>query len=334
MTIDEILSQLRHIPRRCDFAPYEKALRAAVEQREAITPELIAALDRVSANPALYFGQDADSLHLFAIYLLAEFRETRALDAFIRFFSLSDDDAMHKLTGDMVTENGAALLASVCGGDSAPLLRLVHDESADEFVRGAAIDGLLVQSIWGQRSRPAVIADLRGLFASLPKPGDPLVWGMLVGAVEDFNALELLPEVRQAFAGDLVEESFIALADIDPEAGHEQGGYLRMSSEESFLAFCKRNPPIDTVAECASWLCFGGKDLAPYDFDDDWDDDDEDDWDILDDDDEDDVLEALGLTDTPYLDLPPAPYIAPPKVGRNDPCPCGSGKKYKKCCGK
>ena len=22
-----------------------------------------------------------------------------------------------------------------------------------------------------------------------------------------------------------------------------------------------------------------------------------------------------------------------PEVGRNDPCPCGSGKKYKKCCG-
>lgn len=22
------------------------------------------------------------------------------------------------------------------------------------------------------------------------------------------------------------------------------------------------------------------------------------------------------------------------KVGRNDPCPCGSGKKYKKCCGR
>ena len=22
------------------------------------------------------------------------------------------------------------------------------------------------------------------------------------------------------------------------------------------------------------------------------------------------------------------------KIGRNDPCPCGSGKKYKRCCGK
>ncbi|WP_396334004.1 SEC-C metal-binding domain-containing protein [Burkholderia anthina] len=28
-----------------------------------------------------------------------------------------------------------------------------------------------------------------------------------------------------------------------------------------------------------------------------------------------------------------APAKAEPKVGRNDPCPCGSGKKHKKCCG-
>jgi len=27
------------------------------------------------------------------------------------------------------------------------------------------------------------------------------------------------------------------------------------------------------------------------------------------------------------------PVKVAPKVGRNDPCPCGSGKKYKKCCG-
>jgi len=30
----------------------------------------------------------------------------------------------------------------------------------------------------------------------------------------------------------------------------------------------------------------------------------------------------------------PNPAIqVPSKIGRNDPCPCGSGKKYKKCCG-
>jgi SEC-C motif-containing protein len=29
----------------------------------------------------------------------------------------------------------------------------------------------------------------------------------------------------------------------------------------------------------------------------------------------------------------PAPVSKEQTVGRNDPCPCGSGKKYKKCCG-
>ena len=27
-------------------------------------------------------------------------------------------------------------------------------------------------------------------------------------------------------------------------------------------------------------------------------------------------------------------FVKEPTVGRNDPCPCGSGKKYKKCCGR
>lgn len=28
------------------------------------------------------------------------------------------------------------------------------------------------------------------------------------------------------------------------------------------------------------------------------------------------------------------PYVNSDRIGRNDPCPCGSGKKFKKCCGK
>jgi uncharacterized protein len=37
-----------------------------------------------------------------------------------------------------------------------------------------------------------------------------------------------------------------------------------------------------------------------------------------------------GMTSMFYSNA--QPYLAPPKVGRNEPCPCGSGKKYKKCC--
>jgi SWIM/SEC-C metal-binding protein len=40
------------------------------------------------------------------------------------------------------------------------------------------------------------------------------------------------------------------------------------------------------------------------------------------------------INDLEMLLNPPKTKIAEKKVGRNEPCPCGSGKKHKKCCGK
>ena len=40
-----------------------------------------------------------------------------------------------------------------------------------------------------------------------------------------------------------------------------------------------------------------------------------------------------GITRHPIDDTPPpTPITVPKAIKRNDPCPCGSGKKYKKCC--
>jgi preprotein translocase subunit SecA len=38
--------------------------------------------------------------------------------------------------------------------------------------------------------------------------------------------------------------------------------------------------------------------------------------------------------DAPIPDAPVERAKADKEPGRNDPCPCGSGKKYKKCCGR
>ncbi|BDC98870.1 SEC-C metal-binding domain-containing protein [Persicobacter psychrovividus] len=49
---------------------------------------------------------------------------------------------------------------------------------------------------------------------------------------------------------------------------------------------------------------------------------------------EEDLEEDDDLPVVEFLpDLSSQPRSAEDKVGRNDPCPCGSGKKYKKCCG-
>lgn len=49
-------------------------------------------------------------------------------------------------------------------------------------------------------------------------------------------------------------------------------------------------------------------------------------YDVSDDLYDDEVYQPIGYSE---------PYVREePKIGRNDPCPCGSGKKYKKCCGR
>ena len=42
---------------------------------------------------------------------------------------------------------------------------------------------------------------------------------------------------------------------------------------------------------------------------------------------------AENVGDIELLMNQPKPYRAGPPIGRNDPCPCGSGTKFKKCCG-
>ncbi len=44
------------------------------------------------------------------------------------------------------------------------------------------------------------------------------------------------------------------------------------------------------------------------------------------------VLRAMYRNYLRRIGRTPAPKVARAKVGRNDPCPCGSGKKHKKCC--
>ena len=43
--------------------------------------------------------------------------------------------------------------------------------------------------------------------------------------------------------------------------------------------------------------------------------------------------EPEDISDLERMLNPPKP-VSSKKVGRNDPCSCGSGKKFKKCCGK
>ena len=66
MTVPEILKELATYTGRFPM----EAMKAAIEQREAITPELLRAVDAVAENPEQYARREGHMLHVFALYLL------------------------------------------------------------------------------------------------------------------------------------------------------------------------------------------------------------------------------------------------------------------------
>jgi hypothetical protein len=294
MTIPEILKELEPYTGRFPM----EAMRAAIEQREAITPELLRIVEAVAAN-AEEFAKRPDYMgHLFAMFLLAQFREKRAYSAILKMFS-APGETSYDLAGDTVTESLSHILASVYDGNPAPLRQLVENSSADEFVRSSAIDTFLVLEHTGLMPRAEVVEYLRNLFHGKLEHEPSYAWDGLVSAVGTLPAPELLEEVRWAYAEGLADPGVAGLEDIEADLA-DPTAWRR--GQQSLIT--------DAIAEMEGWSSFQPEDSEPEP-----------------------VLE-------PEAPPPEASYVAPepfvrgPKIGRNDPCPCGSGKKYKKCCGK
>jgi hypothetical protein len=270
MTIPEILKELEPYTGRFP----KNAMRAAIEQREAITPELLRVLETVAEDPVKHAERTGYALHLFAIYLLAQFREKRAYPLFIKIFSAPGETAFD-LVGDTVTERLSRILGSVYDGNAAPLQGLIESEQVNEYVRDAALDAFLVLAQSGQMPRDEVVSYYRSLFGGKLSRSYSHAWDALAYGVAALPAPELLPEVRRAYQEELIDPGFAGLDEIERESRNQKPW-----RREKYTVIT------DAIAEMEWWAAFNKSGQGPV------------------------------------------------KIGRNAPCPCGSGKKYKKCCGK
>jgi hypothetical protein len=301
MTIPEILKALEPYTGRFPM----KAMRSAIEQREAIMPELLRVLESVAAAPVNWAERKDNMLPVFAIFLLAQFREKPAYPLLVKIVS-TPGEVPFDLFGDTITEGLSQILASIYDGNSALLYGLVESEQVNDFVRGAALDTFLALEHTGQMPRETALEYFRSLFKERLQRTPSYAWSSLVCAVADLPAPELLEEVRQVYAEGLVDETVADLKGI----------------EQDLIALKpwrrdRQHLITDAIAEMEWWSSFHPQDSRS---------------------------KRIPNLSTPLVLPPPAPpttnYIAPQpfvreqKIGRNDPCPCGSGKKYKKCCGK
>src|SRR5262245_57172860 len=137
MDVQEILPQLAT---NTGTFPRE-AVAQAIAQREAITPELLRVLAETQHNIEHLIESDSME-HIYAMYLLAQFREPRAYPLIVEFFSIPKNITLDT-TGNVTTEDLGRILASVSCGDIRLMTELVENEHANEYVRIAALRDLV-----------------------------------------------------------------------------------------------------------------------------------------------------------------------------------------------
>ena len=254
MDVQEILQQFAT---NTGTFPRE-AVAQAIAQREAITPELLRVL--VEAQHNIEHLIESDSMaHIYAMYLLAQFREPRAYPLIVEFFSIPGDIALDT-TGDVATEDLGRILASVSCGDIRLMTALVENEHANEYVRTAALRGLVTLVACGEQARDDIIAYVQRLFQGGLAREVSFVWYGVVSASQDLYPEELYDDIKHAYDEELIEPGFIGLDNIDETL---QRGKERVLDE---LHHNQRYSLItDTITGVEWWACFHpeGREVPP-----------------------------------------------------------------------
>ena len=219
MEIPEIIAELEYYKKELP----ETALQNAIEKQEEITPILLETLEKWK-NKQRQLRRDRDYfLHIYALFLLAQFKEPRAYPLIIEFFYISGDICMDTV-GDVVTEDLGRILASVSQGDIEPVKPLIENPQVNEYVRGAGIECLMILVAEGVISREVVVEYFQELFSEKLEREFSFIWTVLVINSAELYPLELQDSIREIFELDLVDEFFINQKDIalSLEKGQEE----------------------------------------------------------------------------------------------------------------
>ena len=267
---------------------------------------LIAELERISGDP----DEMAESMfHLHAMHLLAQRRETRALRPLLRIAALPEA-ALDEALGDHLTESFHRCVAAVCDDES--LIRdFIENRQYSEWARHMMVGALVSRVIAGDSPAEQPLEWLRARGdqtmlwiseqpATVNTRSDELLMDALAGAPADIGTPVHLPTIQRWWNAGVLDPQVASIGWYGRELERPLAERL-----DSFLSYKRPYVP-DAIGEMQTWHCFSDR----------------------------------------FHDLPARPPLAGEaapsnsalnratrKVGRNEPCPCGSGKKYKKCCG-
>ncbi|MEO1524705.1 MAG: DUF1186 domain-containing protein [Planctomycetota bacterium] len=294
--IDQLVNSIDEIPEaECDLARQHAA---------QVTPFLIKLIDDATRDARQGLVID-DNAHCYATYLLAEFEAAEAWPVVRDMLSLPGE-LVFDLFGDAVTEHFSQIIASLIGSQFDCVDELLANDDVNLFVRWSAIDALACKLRDGLITPEAYRDRLARYFQKALERHDEIA-GYILLRMRPVGVGAMLPEIEKAYTKGIIDPDIISLEELSESPADEK------PLGELFHQLCTRE---QLLSEFACFAFYADEEpafdaagsLPPLPLD----------W-I-------DETEEVGDNETTIrnLDL---------KVGRNEKCPCGSGKKYKKCCG-
>jgi hypothetical protein len=273
-----------------------KEVAACRAGRDEILPVFIDVLRRAADRHAL--TQEEDLALVYIVHLLGEFADPAAFAPLVAFLR-SDPDWVGEALGDSITETLNGILISTFDGDRGLLEDLIEDPSVDQFLRAAALEAWSWLVAAGRIDRGHAERFLAECASTrLPHDSD-FIWSIWLISVAYLGVAGLRKEVKQACEDRRVDPQDINWRDFERL-------WAEARASADILDLLARNgwrPFIDALAEFEAWYCFSDADRR-----------------------EQRRKEMAERT----ADTVRNPYR---RVGRNDPCPCGSAKQYKRCRG-
>ncbi len=275
------------------------ALHAATAQRAEMLPVFHREIDS-------YLALDSTGLAnatplFFVFHLLGEWREKSAYRPLARMLRCVDHE-VEAILGDAITSTTHRVMAAVFDGDPQPLYDIILDRNAEQFVRSRMCEVLAMLVLRGELDRDVVGRFLRDAFLELQPQAECYVWQGWQSAIAMLDLTELKVIVKRAFDRGFIDRHWIGFEhfehDVEWAARHPD--VPRHSQDDEYTLFG------DTVDELSRWYGFSDEARGHRER-------------LL------QEIEAEIAESEPYRN----PFRG---VGRNDPCPCGSGKKFKRCC--
>ena len=295
MTLEQALEQLK------PYTPNipRDALEYIRNNWHAAAPQLLTELDRYIDRP---LDDDHTALPLYALYLCAEMRDEAAFERYERILRLPNL-LLDYLIGDILTEHMPDMLARTCSGRFARLQAIIEDEYVNEFARSMSLAALKKLVADGSLAIEELRSYCLALLTHKLERRPSFVWDEVVSLAGDLRIQEALPLVERAYRCRLANPGTQTFESIESALSEPR-------DQQELFPLQEGSADFDTVRAMSFFTRNWGKQ------------------DGVDEPDLDRLLRQRRQARRQKL-----PGHGE-KIGRNEPCPCGSGKKYKKCHGR